>query len=323
MKAGITRPDTLTRCALSPSAPPDATLARHAARRGGAAACYGADSRQLTGDRAPKYAAGAPTTRWSSANAEARAWAIAKAVRGAISRSRLDLDQRHLRHRAARRRAAFRAGGLAAGGAALWLGLRDLLGLRRHRAVEIFEAELLDARFVLDRDDAHVAAALELAEQDFVGERLLDVLLDEARHRPRPHLLVIAVLDQPLAGLFRQLDGDVTVAELCLQLKHEFFDHLGDDLGREMRKGDDRIEPVDRFDVVALALDAGKPIGLPREIGRAGIGGHDQDHVAEVDLLAVVIGELAVIHDLQQHVEQVRMRLLDLVEQENAMRMLV
>jgi hypothetical protein len=41
MKAGITRPDTLTRCALSSSAPPDATLARHAARRGGAAAWYG------------------------------------------------------------------------------------------------------------------------------------------------------------------------------------------------------------------------------------------------------------------------------------------
>ena len=36
-----------------------------------------------------------------------------------------------------------------------------------------------------------------------------------------------------------------------------------------------------------------------------------------------MIGELAVIHDLQQHVEQVRMRLLDLVEQQHAMRVLV
>ena len=55
----------------------------------------------------------------------------------------------------------------------------------------------------------------------------------------------------------------------------------------------------------------------------ARVGGHDQDHVAEVDLLAVVIGQLAVIHDLQQDVEQVRMRLLDLVEQQHAVRMLV
>src|SRR5262249_19118675 len=114
---------------------------------------------------------------------EPRTSATAKIVRVPISRSRLDLDQRHLRHRAARRRAAFRAGRLAAGAAALGLGLGNLLRLRRDRAVQILETELLDAGFVLDRDDAHVAAALELAEQDLVGERLLDILLDEARHR--------------------------------------------------------------------------------------------------------------------------------------------
>jgi hypothetical protein len=36
-----------------------------------------------------------------------------------------------------------------------------------------------------------------------------------------------------------------------------------------------------------------------------------------------VVGQLAVVHHLQQDVEQVRMRLLDLVEQQHAMRMLV
>ena len=58
-------------------------------------------------------------------------------------------------------------------------------------------------------------------------------------------------------------------------------------------------------------------------IGRAGIRRHDQDHVAEVDLLAVVVGQLAVIHDLQQDVVEIRMRLLDFVQQQHAMRMLV
>src|SRR5262249_56786982 len=94
----------------------------------------------------------------AAGSCEPRARPTAKIVRGAISRSRLDLDQRHLRHRAARRRTAFRAGGLAAGAAALGLGLGDLLGVPRHRAGEIFEAELLDARLVLDRADAHPAA---------------------------------------------------------------------------------------------------------------------------------------------------------------------
>src|ERR1035441_9789804 len=108
--------------------------------------------------------------------------------------------------------------------------------------------------------------------------------------------------------------------------------HLRNDLLRGMRKGNDRVEPVaefrrehsvDRLDVVAFALGAGETIGLLRQVGGAGIGGHDQDDVAEIDLLAVVIGELAVIHDLQQDVEQVGMRLLDLVEQQDAMRMLI
>ena len=45
--------------------------------------------------------------------------------------------------------------------------------------------------------------------------------------------------------------------------------------------------------------------------------------VAEVDDLAVVVGQLAVVHDLQQDVEQVRVRLLDLVEQEDAVRVLI
>ncbi len=66
-----------------------------------------------------------------------------------------------------------------------------------------------------------------------------------------------------------------------------------------------------------------KPIGASRHVGGAGIGRHDQDDVAEVDLLAVVIGQLAVVHHLQQDVVEVGMGLLDLVEQQHAMRMLV
>jgi hypothetical protein len=56
---------------------------------------------------------------------------------------------------------------------------------------------------------------------------------------------------------------------------------------------------------------------------RARIGGHDDDDIAEIDLLAVVIGQLAVIHDLQEDVEEVRVGLFDLVQQQHAVRMLV
>ena len=55
----------------------------------------------------------------------------------------------------------------------------------------------------------------------------------------------------------------------------------------------------------------------------ARIGGHDQDHVAEIDLLAVGVGENPVVHDLQQDVVDVLVSLLDFVEQHHGVRVLV
>ena len=57
--------------------------------------------------------------------------------------------------------------------------------------------------------------------------------------------------------------------------------------------------------------------GLPADLPGAGVRGHQQDHVAEIRLLAVVVGERRVVHDLQERVEDVGMGLLDLVQQEN------
>ena len=54
-----------------------------------------------------------------------------------------------------------------------------------------------------------------------------------------------------------------------------------------------------------------------------GVGGHNQDDVAEIDGFTIVIGQLSVIHHLQEDVEEIRMRLLDLVEQEHAVRVLI
>ena len=177
-----------------------------------------------------------------------------------------------------------------------------------------------------------MAAILQPSKQDLVGERLLDVLLDHAGHRPRAHEFVVAAGDQPARRFLGQLDGDIAVAKLGLKLQHELLDHLRDDFLRQMAEGNDRVEAiaefrrehsVDRLGILAFPLATGEAESRLGHVGRTGIGGHDQDDVAEVDLLAVVIGQLAVIHDLQQHVEQIGMRLLDFVEQQHAMRMLV
>src|ERR1700722_15245988 len=108
------------------------------------------------------------------------------------------LDQRSSRGRALRTTAAARTirFGFARHRALARAG--ELLRLRRPRPFDIFEADLprfgLRTGLILDQHDADMAATLEFAEQHFVCQRLLDVLLDHARHRPRAHLLIIAML---------------------------------------------------------------------------------------------------------------------------------
>jgi hypothetical protein len=53
-------------------------------------------------------------------------------------------------------------------------------------------------------------------------------------------------------------------------------------------------------------------------LARAGVAGHDQHDLAEVGLAAVVVRQGRVVHHLQQDVEDVGVRLLDLVEQHHA-----
>src|SRR5690625_557843 len=90
----------------------------------------------------------------------------------------------------------------------------------------------------------------------------------------------------------------------------------------ERIEGDDLIKPVEELgaedgaqrsvDVTpllrVLETDAGALV-------EAGVGGHDQDDPAEVDLAAEAVGEPAVVEHLQKGVVNVRVRLLDLVKQ--------
>src|SRR4029453_8020150 len=109
--------------------------------------------------------------------------------------------QRHYRNDAAPRRTVI---------AARWLtfrrraplglgaaGLRQLVRPRLDRPIRVIEAELAVAGFIDDDDDTDMAAALESAEQNLVGQRFFDVLLDHPRHRPAPHQLVLALGNHP------------------------------------------------------------------------------------------------------------------------------
>src|SRR5690606_1569740 len=128
-----------------------------------------------------------------------------------------------------------------------------------------------------------------------------------------------------------QRDRHVAICQLALKLRDELVHHAIDDFQRQRRERNYRIQTVaefrreellDRLFVLAFLHVAAEADRLFRHLAGAGIRRHDQHDVAEVDMLAVVVGQLAVVHDLQKDVEQVAMGLFDLVQQQHAMRRL-
>src|SRR5581483_7688558 len=88
------------------------------------------------------------------------------------------------------------------------------------------------------------AALDQLAEEELLRERLLDMLLDDARERAGAEELVVALFAEPFARLDIELDRDVAVGELLLELENELVDDAADGLWRQRREGDHRVEAV-------------------------------------------------------------------------------
>ena len=129
-----------------------------------------------------------------------------------------------------------------------------------------------------------------------------------------------------------QIESDVALGQLGFQLHDELLHHLVDNGSRQRRERNDRIQTVaefrgeqtvDRLFILARTPRRTETDGGFRHFGCARIGRHDEDDVAEVDLLAVMVGQRAMVHHLQQDVVDIRMRLFDFVQQHHGMRVLV
>ena len=124
--------------------------------------------------------------------------------------------------------------------------------------------------------------------------------------------------------------------ELLLQPRHHEVDDGLDLLALQLVEHDDLVDAIEELgpeDALELARDArlhvlvaqtpDRRLGeaqrrLPRDVLGADVAGHDQHGVAEVDRAALGIGETTVLEDLEEDVEHVRVRLLDLVEEDHA-----
>ena len=110
---------------------------------------------------------------------------------------------------------------------------------------------------------------------------------------------------------FRQegVDWQVWIEPGAKPLELE-LDDLAELLARERLELDDLVHPVQELGAEVLA----------ERLGRADVGGHDDHRVAEVDRAALAVGQAPVVEDLQEHVEDLGVRLLDLVEEDDGVR---
>ena len=192
----------------------------------------------------------------------------------------------------------------------------------------------VERRCVVADGDLYVAAVFcQFAEEHLFGERLFDVFLDEPRHRPRAHFRVVAVLAEPGFGDVIEADADVFVFELLFEFDDVFVDDVADGVRTERGEADDGIQAVSEFGgEVAfdgrIRLRVAGFFGIGRgeadavffHFKGANVAGEDDDEVAAVDFAAVAVGDLAVVHDLQQQVHDVRVRFFDFVQQQHGVR---
>ncbi|MNK55171.1 hypothetical protein D3C87_741790 [compost metagenome] len=135
--------------------------------------------------------------------------------------------------------------------------------------------------------------------------------------------------------MFTQARGEygfhAAFVQLVFELHEELVHHAQDDLAVQRGEGNDRVQAVAEFGREHAADFRHFVAHHPRvrETDRRTVQGlgprvrrHDEDDVAEVSLAAIVVGQCAVVHDLQQDVEDIRVRLFDFIEQQHAVRLL-
>src|SRR5439155_8906629 len=168
----------------------------------------------------------------------------------------------------------------------------------------------LEDQLAVPRVHVHGVAFHELALEQSQREWVLDQALDRALERAGAVGGVPAGLGEDLLRRIRQLEPEASLGEALADTPQLQLDDLGDLLLRERPELDDLVDPVEKL----RAEDIG------HRLRRAHIRSHDQDGVPEVDCAALAVGQAPVVEDLQQDVEDVRVGLLDLVEEDHRVR---
>src|SRR5712691_108801 len=225
------------------------------------------------------------------------------------------------------------------------------LSERTARRSEVFRSGPFPARFGVEREhvpgadvDHYQVAVRDSAAEQLLGELVLDPARDHATQRAGTVDPIVALLGEKVLGcvcdLDRHLQLNQTLAE-PLQLtiddlpdlprRQALEDHHGIDTVEELRAKHPLQLFVDFFlGVLVAPLDLIRLVDNRRleterrpslvDIADAQVRGHDDHGVREVDGLALRVAEPPILEDLQEHVEDIGMRLLDLSEKDHRVR---
>src|SRR5439155_2292467 len=182
------------------------------------------------------------------------------------------------------------------------------------------------------RVDPDRVAGRELALEERSREWVLDEPLDRPLQRAGAEGRIGPLADDQLPGARRELDPEVLLEEPSLQALQEELDDLLEVALRQGVEHDDLVDPVEELgpelgaervgDLSLHGLVGGVALASPaaadrRDQLRPDVARHGHDGVLEVDRPALAVREAAVVEDLQEQVEHVRMGLLDLVEEDH------
>src|SRR5215211_4676784 len=178
--------------------------------------------------------------------------------------------------------------------------------------------------------DDHLVARVEGAAKNHAGQLVVHPALDGAPQGPGTELGVETLLGKKLYRLVGELHlyvlgaqaslgpvqeqpGDIDYLVLGERPEHDDLVYAVDELRAQMM-------PHDLHHFLFELFEGLVPTRVRLNPLRAHVGSHDDDRVLEVHRAALGVGEPTLVEDLQEDVEDIRVGLLDLVQEQDRVR---
>ena len=157
---------------------------------------------------------------------------------------------------------------------------------------------------------------IDSAADDGLGQLVEDEALEGSLDRPRTELRVVAFLGDIVDRIVRDAEVDTLVFKHLVDAAHLQTDDCFDVRFGQFREVDDLIDTIDELDDLIDTIDE-LGSNLCAELLLREVGSHDNQGVLEIDQTTFVIRQTTVIEHLQQDVEDIGVRFLYLIEEDD------